>query len=146
MTKEEIKALVAAKIAGQGSAIDSASVLPDILNGIVDLIPAEPAPAPTPGEMLSALTLNSSVNFVIGKVENKSGAEMASALGFQSETDLYNLFSGNYIRVAFADRVMSIVLNSESEVVFGYYTDNSEYLGHLLFEGDDVYNYTGYEV
>ena len=36
MTKDEIKALVAAKIAGQGSAIDAASVLPTILDGIVD--------------------------------------------------------------------------------------------------------------
>ena len=41
MTKEEIKALVAAKIAGQGSAIDSASVLPTILNAIVDAIPED---------------------------------------------------------------------------------------------------------
>lgn len=39
MTKDEIKALVAAKIAGQGSAIDAASVLPAILNGIIDAIP-----------------------------------------------------------------------------------------------------------
>lgn len=39
MSKEEIKALVAAKIAGQGSAIDAASVLPTILNAIVDVIP-----------------------------------------------------------------------------------------------------------
>lgn len=38
MTKDEIKALVAAKIAGQGSAIDAASVLPAILNGIIDSI------------------------------------------------------------------------------------------------------------
>ena len=39
MSKEEIKALVAAKIAGQGSAIDAASVLPMILDAIVDAIP-----------------------------------------------------------------------------------------------------------
>lgn len=39
MSKEEIKALVAAKIAGQGSAVDAASVLPTILNAIVDVIP-----------------------------------------------------------------------------------------------------------
>lgn len=41
MTKDEIKALVAAKIAGQGSAIDAASVLPTILDAIVDAIPEE---------------------------------------------------------------------------------------------------------
>lgn len=38
MTKEEVKALIKAKIEGQGSAIDAASVLPAILNGILDLI------------------------------------------------------------------------------------------------------------
>ena len=37
MTKEEIKALVNAKIAGQGSAVDVGSALPAILNGILEL-------------------------------------------------------------------------------------------------------------
>lgn len=144
MTKDEIKALVAAKIAGQGSAIDAASVLPTILDAIVDAIP-EVTPAPTPAEMLDALTLNSSVDFVTGEVENKSGAEMASALGFQSVTDLYNLFAAKYIRIAFADRIATVVMTSESSVVFGVYNDMMGYLGDLRFEGD-VYNYTGYEV
>lgn len=38
MTKEEVKALIKAKIEGQGTAIDASSVLPAILNGIMDLI------------------------------------------------------------------------------------------------------------
>ena len=37
MTKEEIKALIDAKIAGQGSAVDAGSALPAILNGILEL-------------------------------------------------------------------------------------------------------------
>lgn len=37
MTPEEIKALIKAKIEGQGTAIDAASVLPSILNEIIDL-------------------------------------------------------------------------------------------------------------
>lgn len=37
MTKEEIKALIDAKIAGQGSAVDTGSALPQILNGILEL-------------------------------------------------------------------------------------------------------------
>lgn len=37
MTKEEIKALIDAKIAGQGSAVDAGSALPTILNGILEL-------------------------------------------------------------------------------------------------------------
>jgi len=39
MTKDELKALIAAKIQGQGTAVDAASALPAILNGIIDAIP-----------------------------------------------------------------------------------------------------------
>lgn len=39
MTKDEIKTLVAAKIAGQGSQVDVGGGLPTILNEIIDLIP-----------------------------------------------------------------------------------------------------------
>ena len=38
MTKEEVKALIKAKIEGQGTNVDAGSVLPAILNGIIDLI------------------------------------------------------------------------------------------------------------
>lgn len=38
MTLEQIKNLIDTKIAGQGSAIDAASVLPEILNGICDIV------------------------------------------------------------------------------------------------------------
>lgn len=41
MTKEQILAEIAAKIDGQGSAIDAGSALPGILRGILDIIPAE---------------------------------------------------------------------------------------------------------
>ena len=41
MTKEEIKAIVAAKIAGQGSAIDAASVLPTVIDALCDLVDAQ---------------------------------------------------------------------------------------------------------
>lgn len=43
MTKEEIKALIDAKIAGQGSAVDTGSALPAILNGILELAATPPA-------------------------------------------------------------------------------------------------------
>ena len=39
MSKQEITALIAAKIEGQGTNVDAGSVLPAILNGILDLIP-----------------------------------------------------------------------------------------------------------
>lgn len=42
MSKQEIQALIAKGIAGQGSAIDVGGVLPAILNGILDLAGSEP--------------------------------------------------------------------------------------------------------
>lgn len=47
MTKEEIQALINAKIAGQGSAVDVGGALPAILSGIIDLIPAPAEPTHT---------------------------------------------------------------------------------------------------
>ena len=38
MTTQEIKDLIASKIAGQGSAVDAGSALPEILGGVVDLL------------------------------------------------------------------------------------------------------------
>lgn len=38
MTTEELKNLIASKIAGQGSAVDAGSALPKILNGLVDAV------------------------------------------------------------------------------------------------------------
>lgn len=40
MTKNEIKALVAAKIAGQGTMVDAGGALPTILSEIIELIPS----------------------------------------------------------------------------------------------------------
>lgn len=39
MTKQEIKSLISAKIAGQGNQVDSGGALDEILNAIVDTIP-----------------------------------------------------------------------------------------------------------
>lgn len=38
MTTQEIKDLIASKIAGQGSAVDAGSALPEILGGVADLL------------------------------------------------------------------------------------------------------------
>ena len=43
MTTQEIKDLIASKIAGQGSAVDAGSALPEILNGIVDALANVPS-------------------------------------------------------------------------------------------------------
>lgn len=56
MTTQEIKDLIASKIAGQGSAVDAGSALPEILNGIVDAIAAIPEPAPVPEGLEADIT------------------------------------------------------------------------------------------
>jgi len=45
MTKDEIKALISAKVAGQGDQVDAGGALAQILNGIIDAIP-EPVSVP----------------------------------------------------------------------------------------------------
>lgn len=66
MTKQEIKDLVAAKIAGQGTQVDLGGALPEIINAIVDAIPSlEPK-----------ISLNVSEAF-----QDKSAEEAAETLG-----------------------------------------------------------------
>ena len=45
MTKDEIKALISAKVAGQGDQVDAGGALAEILNGIIDAIPSGDADA-----------------------------------------------------------------------------------------------------
>lgn len=59
MTKQEIKDLIAAKVAGQGNQIDAGSTLPAILDGIIDLIPTVPEP-------VAALMVQSANNTTVG--------------------------------------------------------------------------------
>lgn len=123
MTKDEIKQLIAEKIAGQGSAIDAASVLPAILNGIIDAIP-EITPAPTPAEMLDALTLKSSMGGVIGFF-NKTPSEAAFEMGI-TEAEFAKFIKGDFLRIEFTDSILIVngVFTPTAEeitIVFGYY-------------------------
>ena len=140
MTKEEIKALVAAKIAGQGSAIDAASVLPTILDAIVDAIP-EVTPAPTPAEMLDALTLKSSLDLPVWGGSDMTKAEASELMGI-SEDDLDNLFSGAFLRIMFEDKFTTICYCDNYRVVFGFFSNNVAELGILDYNGISEYNLT----
>lgn len=71
MTTQEIKDLVAAKIAGQGSMVDAGGALPTILNAIVDAIDAI-----TPGEILS-----------FAEPLKKSGTDVSLQIGGGLEKD-----------------------------------------------------------
>jgi len=90
MTKDEIKQLIAEKIAGQGSAIDAASVLPTILDAILDL----PAPEPDPQAISSALTIRFSPN-IVGTATDVPKDQMCQILGISND-ELDKLFAGAY--------------------------------------------------
>lgn len=125
MTKDEIKALVAAKIAGQGSAIDAASVLPTILDAIVEAIP-EVTPAPTPAEMLDALTLKSS-NIGAQGFTDKTPSEAASVMGI-TDAEFAKFINGEFLRIEFTDYVLTVngihKLTADSITIdFGYYNN-----------------------
>lgn len=59
MTQEQILALIASKIEGQGNQIDAGSTLPAILRGIIELIPTIPEPQ-------TALQVQSANNTTVG--------------------------------------------------------------------------------
>ena len=76
MTKDEIKALIASKIAGQGTNIDAASVLPAILDGIIDLIPTLPEPYELPvatDEVLGGIKVGENLSITEEGVLSASG-------------------------------------------------------------------------
>lgn len=78
MTKEQILALVASKIKGQGNQIDIGGALPEVLQGILDLIP----PAPE-----TALLIQSENNTTVG------GYQVPS-LTVEQVTQAYNAVAG----------------------------------------------------
>lgn len=73
MTKEEIKALVAAKIAGQGSAVDAGGALAPILNAIVDIIPAGYELPIATDETLGGIKVGSNLSITEEGVLNAQG-------------------------------------------------------------------------
>ena len=89
MTTQEIKDLIASKIAGQGSAVDAGSALPEILNGIVDLMAA-------PSRMIKPLSIRYS--HFVDKTENE-----AVALMQLTEEQLKDLMKGYYPIVQFSN-------------------------------------------
>lgn len=79
MTKEEIKALVSAKVAGQGNQVDISGALGTILDAIVDAIPEGGG---------DSLVIHANVN----DISNASKSQFAQFLGV-SEKDVDNIFA-----------------------------------------------------
>lgn len=136
MTKEQIKALVAAKIAGQGSAIDAASVLPTILDAIVDAIPdLEPI---SPAEAAAATTLE--ITVPDASASDKTAEEMAGLLGITVD-QLKDLIAGNYLRFKY-DNSGDIKLKIPSIYYAGAEVGVSEEFDITYDEDSDLYSLT----
>lgn len=97
MTKEQIQALIDAKIAGQGSAVDVGGALPAILSEILNLATAQP-PAPT--DMAKVLVIP---NYSGIDIEEESKAEFCEAAGI-TEEQFDSLLSGEYAFVKCPNR------------------------------------------
>lgn len=117
MTKEQIQALINAKIAGQGSAVDVGGALPSILSEILDLASAAPS-IPDPVVVDATLT---------------NGALTVSAT--DKSDILAAIADGNYdIRVTFAEGAVTYahLLQSYSTsgnntvLVYHYYDTQSD--------------------
>lgn len=74
MEKEQILALISSKIEGQGNQVDTGSALPEILRGIMDLIPTIPEP-------VAALMVQSANNTTVGgfQVPELTGEQVQQA-------------------------------------------------------------------
>ena len=133
MTTQEIKDLIASKIAGQGSAVDAGSALPEILNGIVDAIAAIPEPVSVPTCPLVLQLGESAVG------EYASAQELAEELQV-SEKDLTDLFDG---RIPFVSLPGGRFFNtSVRQDVAGQGADNftEVYFWYYNGSGGDVEN------
>lgn len=86
MTKEEIQALINAKIAGQGSAIDAGGALPTILSEILELASSSPE---NPLKTITVAELPNS------SLQDYTKEQMCSYLDI-SEAELDALMAGEY--------------------------------------------------
>ena len=123
MTKEQILALIDAKIAGQGTNIDAGSALPEILSGILDLIPEPPS-----GPTYKVIRFAASFDAAMGVYDTKQ--EMIEALGFESESDFDAVMSGQ-MNILFDGEENWIALRADpgqnqAKVVFAYFESVDE--------------------
>lgn len=110
MTQQEIQALINAKIAGQGSAVDVGGALPQILSGILEVAQAaqkpkleiETATEDTTVEQVLALleingkhpTLEDLFNLEVGTVVSSDGYGEMIAATIQKGPTFFNMYFG----------------------------------------------------
>lgn len=120
MMGNDIRALVAAKIAGQGNQVDVGSVLPDIFYKILDLmdfIEGKIPTVPTALQTLATLTCVSTAE-TVEAAEGLSKQEAADALGIVADK-LDALFAGSFLRFVLGGTILTIDSISEDSVSIG---------------------------
>lgn len=162
MTKQQILAEIAAKIDGQGSAIDAGSALPGILRGILDLIPAEQVNSDWnategPAEILNKPTIPAGMKDINlaswerTKISDVSKSEFALALGC-SEAEVDEIFSDNIGRLTLSiDSIGYKILkvgsnNDNSGAIFGSTPANDDGYAAVLTTNGESYSATWYEI
>ena len=125
MTKDEIIALIDAKIAGQGTNIDAGSALPGILKGILELAGGETLVIP--GTIPSG---------------NKSKQAMVEGLGI-TEAQFDKLLAGGYDTIQYKDYVLKYswgsYLGTAAPTVFFGGSLSGGYAVQFLCDGDGGY-------
>lgn len=164
MTKQQILAEIAAKIDGQGSAIDAGSALPGILRGILDLIPAEQVNSDwdaTEGvaEILNKPTIPEGVKNInlttwrYGEISGVSKSEFALALGC-SEADVDEIFADNVGQLTLSIgakgigyKVLKVGSDLENHTAFfGSNPGNTVGFGAMFTTNGVTYSANGYEI
>lgn len=160
MTKQQILAEIAAKIDGQGSAIDAGSALPGILRGIIDLIPAEQVNSDWdategPAEILNKPTIPEGIKTInladwnYREISDVSKSEFATALGC-TEAEVDEIFADNVgeltLYIDHGDLKVLKVCGSPGEALFGIHMGSVA--GHAACFGkdDELYSATWLEV
>lgn len=133
MTKQEIKDLIAAKIAGQGSAVDVGGALPVILNEILDAIPEVSTVRPAYLEME-----------VVQSFENKTASQAAGIFGINSD-QFEALIRGKYPVVVDTINLRSYLvamLNDGDNVYFITGDPGSVSVNYRLFYSENAWSFS----
>ena len=108
--------MIAAKIDGQGSAVDVGSALPSILNGILQLIPD----AANPDDVYNALSVSSSK--AIFDIESSQGLNHGACCQLLGVTtgELTRILHGKVFQIKFMDGVLlNLVSGKDGFIYFG---------------------------
>ena len=132
MTKEEIKALIAEKIAGQGNQVDSGGALANILNAITDAVFAAATGEPA---------------YVFESLETAENVTKEQFLEATGGVTLEQLKAATHIKVA--NSILTRMEAYTDYVIFGYefsgYTLDAHLCVKFSHEGSDTYSINVYE-